>query len=198
MKTLSLLRSVLSVARFALFVLISGVVGFVSLIGDCRADEGEAVSPTPGSAFVFFDGAKSKFIQIGDNEGSISDIDGFLTGIAAAMGKDRDDLFEYVGEGHEFSFTLRDKPAAAVIEVKVYSLVDKANRYDCKTTIEINDGDEFDLRNGENVGSGKTTVFSKEISNLRAGENEIRFEENPCDPSGWNDSLILSGQIRFK
>ena len=95
---------------------------------------------------------------------------------------------------YAWTFEFGKVPDRIIFTVTIFSLV-PVDRWDCPTTVWVNGERVYDLRRGENVGSGKTTTaqFSVEKKQLTVGRNTVEIREEWCintNVSARNDSLI--------
>jgi len=154
------------------------------------------VSGAPGSVHILH--KSPPLLHIGDNEGNIDDIRTFVAVSSNTWKVTGDKGSRFVGGQHAFRFIL-EAPSSGKITVKIYSLVRKDHQYDCKTTLQVNDGKEFDLRDGKHVGRKRMTMFSATTSFL-SGENRLLIKEHDClhtSIPALNDSLLYSAEILF-
>ena len=172
---------------------------FVGVSNPSYADT-ETVPGKAGSVFVFHDWeANDKALQLGDNAGRIKDIREFVERVAGATDRNEDAFFEFHGDTYNLRFIIENEVTdPARITLQMLSLVRKNHPdADCRTILRVND-ETFDLRDADNVGSGKITIFSADTSSLQKGINTIQIIEEECQSGGQNDSVFLSGKIHFR
>ena len=139
-----------------------------------------ALAKTPSGVYVLLS-KDDPPVHIGDGGGAIEDIDPALR-----SSNPRDHYTQ--------TFKLDEVPDTIIFTVVIFSLA-HPSEYDCPTTAWLNDTRVYDLRTGENVGSGKTTTvrFLAEKRRLKVGTNTIQIWEEECidtESSALNDSLI--------
>ncbi|MCH8097168.1 MAG: hypothetical protein IID53_08830 [Proteobacteria bacterium] len=127
-------------------------------------------------------------IHIGDGEGEITDI---KQALRSSNPPDR----------HAWAFELGEVPDRLFFTVTIFSLA-HFSEWDCPTTARLNGSRVYDLRDGENVGSGYTTTarFSVGKEHLKGGRNTIEIREENCLDTYFpalNDSLIKGVRYRF-
>lgn len=170
-------------------------IAVIPLIGE--AGEAVLVTGTPGS--VYFLHKSPPVLQIGDNQGNMKDIEKFLAVYADTSGKKGDALTKFIGEKYVGRFILA-VPRTGRITLRIFSLLEKNHpKWDCKTTLQVNDGKEFDLRENSNVGSRKMTMVSINTP-FRVGENRVTIKEHDCSYTpnpALNDSLIFEIKVEF-
>ena len=120
-------------------------------------------------------------IHIGDGEGKIEDIETTLRSINFNPPRQ-----------YGWTFELAEVPEKIIFTVTIFSLTEQ---WDCPTTAWLNGKRVYDLRKGENVGSGKTTTaqFLVLKHQLKLGTNMIEIREEECTDTenfALNDSLI--------
>ena len=118
-------------------------------------------------------------IHIGDGEGKIEDIEDSLRRFSPP-------------DQHTWTFELDEVPDTMIFTVTIFSLTEQ---WDCPTTAWLNGTRVYDLRRGENVGTGRTTTaqFPAEKQHLKVGRNTITVREEECTDTenfALNDSLI--------
>lgn len=128
-------------------------------------------------------------IHIGDGAGSIEDIESALR---SSNPPDR----------YTWTFKINEVSDTVIFTVTIFSLLSYAEEWDCPTTVWINDRRVYDLRDGENVGTGNTTTarFLADKHYLKVGENTIEVREEECkntNGQALNDSLIMGITYRF-
>ncbi|NQV93108.1 hypothetical protein HQ403_01260 [Candidatus Kaiserbacteria bacterium] len=183
------------VSKITLFALLALIISFAtsnpSLAGSDLVASGET-----GSTFFFQDWRRDRMVQLGDNRGNFSDVKGFVEGIKLVTGKQQDDFLYFEGDTFKRKFALEKASSNAKIQVKMLSLAKPGGKYECPATLHVNDT-KFNLRDADNVGSGKMTVFSADIMLLK-GENTIKIVEGRCEPgNGLNESVLVEGKISF-
>ncbi len=161
-------------------LLISGAVAL------CIALISSAIAQTPGgktsaaaSGVYTLLSKNDPSIHIGDGEGAIADLEV------------RSTLFS-PPDRHAWTFELGKVPDRIIFTVTIFSLT---KQWDCPTMAWLNGTRVYDLRRGENVGSGKTTIaqFSVGKRQLKPGTNTIAIREEECTDTAsfaLNDSLI--------
>lgn len=141
---------------------------------------GDALAQTRSGVYVLLS-RNDPPIHIGDGEGEISDLE-----------------FRWVSfvppDLHAWTFELVKVPGRITFMVTIFSLVPN-ERVDCPTTAWVNGKRVYDLRQGENVGFGKTTTaqFSVGKRQLKVGRNTVEIREEWCTNTNIgarNDSLI--------
>jgi hypothetical protein len=180
--------------RFVTTTLLIGAVLLLFDIGGFTkigaSQELQQVSGAPGSLHALH--RSPPLLQIGD-------IQRFLAEYSNTSGKEGETLVKFVGDTYIARFAL-SAPSVGNVKIKIFSLVRKDHaRLDCKTTLQINDGKEFDLRDGFSVGSGRMTTFSAKASFV-TGENRVTIKEHDCfytNTPALNDSLLVSAEILF-
>ena len=128
-------------------------------------------------------------IHIGDGRGAIEDIEHSLR-----SSNPPDD--------YTWTFKLDEVPDTMIFAVTIFSLVSYSEKWDCPTTVWLNGTRVYDLRDGEDVGTGKTTTaqFLAEKRHLKQGNNTFRIKEERCRNSNGfalNDSLVKGVMYRF-
>ena len=118
-------------------------------------------------------------IHIGDGRGAIEDIEHALRSSNPP-------------DHYTWTFKLDEVPDTMIFTVTIFSLT---KQWDCPTTAWLNGRRVYDLRNGENVVTGKTTTarFLAEKRHLQVGTNTIEIREEACTDTesfALNDSLI--------
>ena len=158
------------------------VSGAVAL---CIALISSAIAQTPGSKTPVASGVYTLLgqddppVHIGDGAGAIDDIERSLRSSNPP-------------DHYTRSFKLDEVPDTIIFTVTIFSLT---SEWDCPTTAWLNGMRVYDLREGENVGSGETTTvrFLVEKRHLKVGKNTIQILEEECtdtDNSALNDSLV--------
>ena len=128
-------------------------------------------------------------IHIGDGRGEIEDIEHALRRSSPP-------------DHYTWTFKLELVPDYIIFTINIFSLVSYSEQWDCPTTAWLNGKRVYDLRDGENVGTGKTTTaqFLGEKRYLKVGENTIEIKEEECRATrnfALNDSLVKGIMYRF-
>ena len=163
-------------------LLVSGAVALcIALISTAIAQTPGGKTPAAASGVYTLLSKNDPSIHIGDGAGETSDFEVRNFSFAPP-------------DRYAWTFELGKVPDRVIFTVTIFSLVPK-DVWDCPTTAWVNGKRVYDLRKGENVGTGKTTIaqFSVEKRQLKPGANTIEIREEECTDTrsfALNDSLI--------